>query len=678
MIRILETRRLARWILAAGAVLAAACANKTAPPDVASPSNPVQKPAPLHPLDPLTSGEIESAVNALKAAGRLAEGMLFPILVLREPPKADVLARREGDPVRREAFAVVLDRKAKQTFEAVVDVKASSLLTWNEVKGVEPGVLIEEFDSPKAIVRTDPRFQAAMKRRGIEDLDGVQIDTWAAGLLAPEERVSGLRLLRCIFYYRGTSSTNPYFRPIEGVVATVDVANGRVVDFVDSGVVPWVKTSGDLDEKSVGPLREAPRPLRFVQPEGPSFEIHGHEVRWQKWRVRVGLHPREGAVLYDVRYDDRPVLYRASLSEMVVPYGDPAKDWVWRNAFDVGEYGVGRLANTLRAGLDAPENAVFLDATFADDFGKPYVQERALAVYERDGGILWKHFDFETGHDETRRARELAVEFVATIGNYDYALQWVFTQAGEIKLEAALTGILLPKGVDAAKSTGTLGTGAERFGRLVHPYVVAPNHQHFFNFRIDLDVDGSKNAFAILDNRPVAEKTENPSLNAFVLHETRPKTEKAARSHHDMASHRRWRVFNPEVTNELGHPTSYQLMPAMSSMPYLRPGSKVLERASFIEHDVWVTKYEPTEMNAAGYYVNQNDAAGGLPLWTADDAPIAGEDIVLWYTFGVTHNPRPEEWPVMPVHQTGFMLLPDGFFSKNPALDVPAERAPGK
>ena len=115
-----------------------------------------------------------------------------------------------------------------------------------------------------------------------------------------------------------------------------------------------------------------------------------------------------------------------------------------------------------------------------------------------------------------------------------------------------------------------------------------------------------------------------------------------------------------------------------STNPYFRPGSKVLDRASFIEHAVWVTKYEPTEMNAAGYYVNQNDAAGGLPLWTADDAPIAGEDIVLWYTFGVTHNPRPEEWPVMPVHQTGFMLLPDGFFSKNPALDVPAERAPGK
>ena len=54
------------------------------------------------------------------------------------------------------------------------------------------------------------------------------------------------------------------------------------------------------------------------------------------------MHPREGVVLYRVGYEDdgklRSILYRASLSEMVVPYGDPAPSWFFRGVFDEGEY----------------------------------------------------------------------------------------------------------------------------------------------------------------------------------------------------------------------------------------------------------------------------------------------------------------------------------------------------
>ena len=84
----------------------------------------------------------------------------------------------------------------------------------------------------------------------------------------------------------------------------------------------------------------APKPLRITQPEGPTFQISGQEVRWQGWRLRVSVHPREGLVLHTVGYEDsaqkpprvRPILYRASLSEMFVPYGDPDPNWRWRAA----------------------------------------------------------------------------------------------------------------------------------------------------------------------------------------------------------------------------------------------------------------------------------------------------------------------------------------------------------
>lgn len=635
------------------------------------------RPAPPHPLDSLTADELEAVPAILRASGKLKPGMLFPIVVLKEPPKAEALRYRPGALARREAFSVVLDRRARHTYEAVVDPRNQRLFAWNEIQNVQPAVLIEEFDSPKKIVAADPRFIAAMAKRGIADLSEVQIDTWAAGLLSADERASEARLLRCLFYLRSKGSRNPYFRPIEGVTATVDPSRGKVVDFVDSGVVPVVGEAGELDEASNGPLRKDLKPLRIIQPEGRSFTVEGQEVRWQKWRFRFAMHPREGVVIHNARYRDgdkvRSVLYRGSLSEMVVPYGDIDRNWVWRNAFDLGEYGVGRLADSLEVGLDAPENAAFFDSTFADDFGKPYVQPRTIAIYERDVGILWKHFDFETQHSETRRERQLVVKFVATIGNYDYGISWVFTQTGAILVETELTGIMLAKGVAAERSTGKSGEGPERFGRLVNANTVAVNHQHFFNFRLDLDVDGTANTVVEVNNRSLPSGGENVFGNAFFLEERRRKTEQEASSMLNMATQRFWRVISNREKNALGHPAAYQLVGGHNAIPFFSPGAEVRKRAGFTDHHFWATRYRLEETNAAGYFVNQNTGGDGLPKWIADNEPIEDEDVVIWYTFGVTHNPRPEEWPVMPSHRAGFLLQPDGFFARNPALDVPAK-----
>jgi len=94
-------------------------------------------------------------------------------------------------------------------------------------------------------------------------------------------------------------------------------------------------------------------------------------------------------------------------------------------------------------------------------------------------------------------------------------------------------------------------------------------------------------------------------------------------------------------------------------------------RAAFASHNLWVTPFDDAERRAAGDYPNQHAGGAGLPAWTARDRPLVDTDVVLWHTFGVTHVPRPEDWPVMPVEYTGFSLLPFGFFDRNPALDVP-------
>src|SRR5262249_61260861 len=81
------------------------------------------------------------------------------------------------------------------------------------------------------------------------------------------------------------------------------------------------------------------------------------------------------------------------------------------------------------------------------------------------------------------------------------------------------------------------------------------------------------------------------------------------------------------------------------------------------------------EMYAGGMYPNQSLGGGGLPSWAANNESIVNQDVVVWYTMGITHIPRPEEWPVMPVTHVGFKMIPAGFFARSPALDVPREPA---
>lgn len=624
-----------------------------------------------HPLDPLDEGEITGAVKILRATQSFPKTALFAAVHLHEPPKNEVLSFKTGAPFRREAFAIILDRENNRTYEAVVDLRGQKVVSWKEMKGVQPLVLVGEYETLQGIVKADARWQAAMRKRGITDFEKVAVDGWAVGEV--DARFSG-RLLRGLSYYKGDSS-NYYGRPIEGVVALVNMNTQKVVDLTDTGVVPFALKGQDFDEASIGKLREKPKPLVITQPEGASYQLKGHEVRWQKWSFRYSMHPREGLVLHLVGYDDegktRPILYRAGLSEMVVPYGDPDANWRWRAAFDVGEYSVGRLASPLEANLDAPENAQLLDATFADDAGEPYTLERAVGIYERDGGILWKHFESSSGKNETRRARELVVFFVATIGNYDYAINYIFKQDGSLEVDLALTGMMLAKGVKEKRADEGHARMSETTGHLVAEHILAPHHQHFFNFRLDFDVDGTLNSATEMNSAALPAGANNPYSNGFVMRESLFKTEAEAQRKMDMQSARVWTVTNTSAKNGLGHHPSFILVPGVNSLPYLSPEAPVRKRAQFINNHFWVTRYKGPEIYAAGVYPNQSKGGDGLPQFIADNESLENQDVVVWYTLGVTHIPRPEEWVVMPVTHAGFKLLPGGFFNRNPGLDVP-------
>ncbi len=626
-----------------------------------------------HPLDPLSKEEIAAVVATLNAENKTTESSRFFTLVLREPPKSEVLNFKPGAAFRREAFVVVYERDANQTFEAIVDLKARKIVSWKEIKNVQPSMVLEDFLLANSIATSDPNWRAALLKRGISDFDKVQVDPWSAGWFGFQDETN-IRLARGIPFYRGTGR-NPYARPIEGLVAYIDLTNKRILKIVDTVVAPVPKASAELDPESNGPLRAAPKPLQIVQPEGAGFELRGNEVRWQNWRFRYALHPREGLVLYTVGYEDqgklRSVLYRGSLSEMVVPYGDPSAGWFIRNAFDEGEYGMGTLAVELEKN-DVPPNATLLPAILAAEQGTAQERNRVVALYERDGGLLWKHVDYLSNRNESRRARQLVLSMIATAGNYEYGFNWVFHQDGALEMEALLTGVMSVKGV-ATEAEGN-HQHTSRYGHLVAPGVEAVHHQHFFNFRLDVDIDGAGGNSVLEQNTmAVPAGKDNPHSNAFTMEETIFKREHEAQRSLNLATNRRWSVINPKVRNPLGQPTGYLLVTGENSISFSGVNSFVRKRGGFVNYHLWVTPHAPEEMNAAGFYINQSRGGAGLPAWTKGNRPIENQDIVLWYSMGVTHIPRPEDWPVMPVHKAGFKLIPNGFFGRNPTMDVPNE-----
>jgi primary-amine oxidase len=622
-----------------------------------------------HPLDPLSPEELQAAVALLRQQSPIGPTCRFASVALHEPPKAAVLAFEPGQAMDRQAFAVVLDNATGYTYEAIVSITQEQVLSWTHIPDVQPCIMLDEFMECENAVKASPDFQAALKKRGIENLDLVMVDPWSAGNYdLPDE--AGVRLSRAFCWVRSEPNDNGYARPIEGVVPMVDLNKMEVIRVEDYGVVPLPPHPGNYAREYIPQFREDLKPLDIVQPEGPSFTVDGYRVSWQKWQFRIGFTPREGLVLYDVSYTDqgrqRSILYRASLAEMVVPYNDPGvpqSNHFRKNAFDVGEYGVGMLANSLTLGCDCLGVIRYFDAHLTNSAGEVSMIENAVCMHEEDFGILWKHTDWRTNKAEVRRSRRLVVSFIATVGNYEYGFFWYFYQDGNIEYEVKLTGIL---------NTSAIAPGEEpAYGALLAPQLVGHVHQHFFSVRLDMMVDGLSNTVREVNTEALPMGPENPHGNACRVTATVLKTEQEAQRTIDPFKARYWKVENPHVLNWVGKPVAYKLMPGDTVLPFAHPEAKVMQRAGFMAKTLWVTPYDPQERYPAGMYPNQHPGGDGLPLWTQANRTVEDTDVVLWYTFGQHHVPRPEDWPVMPVSYAGFLLKPQGFFDASPAMDVP-------
>ena len=604
-------------------------------------------------FDALTTVEITQAVTAARARPGVSPAIRIVTVSLEEPDKDSIVS---GRPVARVGRVVSYDAARDDLVETLVDVASGRALSSRHVANAQPMLGPTDAARADALVRTDARWVAAMNRRGISDISHVVGVTWSAGYFG-DTTVRG-RVVRVIPHVREGRDDRFFLRPIEGVSANVNLTTGIVIDVSDDDVAPLatVTTFAPDDGASAAAGSTA---------RNAAIKLAGGTIRWRHWRLHVAAHPREGVVLHHVAYSDgsreRSMLYRAAVSEMVVPYGDPDRAWFVRNALDEGELGLGRFATPLRTGLDVPADAILLPATIADEAGNPIVHPAAIAVYERDGGLAWRY------NDAARRSRELVVEWFSSLGNYEYGFAWIFREDGSIEQKTTLTGIMALKG--ARRLTRDATAARDPHGQRVSDVLVAPHHQHFFAFRLDTDVDGAGHQGVVeVEGQPSTVGDDHAGHAAIMSAATPLTSEQRARRFVSGPKSRRWIVLNGHVRNAVGDATGISLMPGENALPLADTSAWIRKRAGFLDAQLWVTPYRAGELYAAGEYPNQSRGGDGLPAFTRSNASISDTDVVLWYVMGITHLPRPEDWPVMPAHVAGFRLVPTGFFDANPLV----------
>ena len=619
-----------------------------------------------HPLDQITADEINTAVELCRSSESVMDDALFVNISLVEPDKEFVRNFKEGDDCPRNLKIRGIDSQPDGGFVAILDVVAKKIAKVDRVPNeAQVSYSMAEVFAAQELTKADERYQEALKKRDITDLDLVQIDPWPAGGIVHESIEPGHRALKTISFLREDETDNAYAKPITGVISHIDLTLQKVTHVEDHGVVPMPKAHARYDADSQAELRNQPKKIDITQPDGPGFEVKGNLISWEGWQVRVTVNPDEGPVLHQLSLDGRSILHRVALSDMVVPYGTADPMHSWKAVHDGTEYGFGTLVTSLTLGCDCLGEIHYMDANMLMFDGSVNTIESAICIHEEDYGIQWKHMDMNMlGANEVRRSRRLVISSIATIGNYDYGLFWYLYLDGTVQCEVKLTGIV---GISAYDEK--LHRKDQDFR--ISDELVAPIHQHLFCVRMDWDLESGDNQLYETNVEALPVSEDNPhgmQLSAVAKH---LKTESEAKRNVSNASSRTWKIINANKTNSFGLPSGYKLLPGNTPALIAHPDSPPGKRASFAKHNLWATPFDKGEQAAGGEYSVMHSGEGGLDELTASNRDISECDLVTWHTFGVTHTPRPEDWPVMPVEYCGFHLIPVGFFEKNPTINLP-------
>ncbi|CAK9139672.1 unnamed protein product [Ilex paraguariensis] len=635
-----------------------------------------------HPLNPLTPAEINQVRTIVKQAQPSSlHNLTFQYVGLDEPDKSIILSWLSNQPTKnppRRAF--VIARSDLKTHEIIVDLSTNSIISDKIYHGDGyPLLTFEEQTAANKLPLTYAPFIASISKRGLK-VEEVVCGSFTVGWYGEKKRTKRIIKVMC-YYLDGT--VNLYMRPIEAVTVTVDLDQMKIIGFLDRLTVVVPKADGTDYRRSeqMPPYGPQLKGIRVVQPEGPSFTIDGHTVRWADWIFHLAFDMRAGSIIslasiYDVdKGEYRRVLYKGFVSELFVPYMDLTEEWYYRTFFDAGEYGFGLCAVPLEPLKDCPENAVFMDGYFTGQDGTPGKTSNVFCVFERYAGdVMWRHTEGGIPGKVIRKVRpevSLVARMVSTVGNYDYIVDWEFNQCGTIKVTVGLTGLLEVRG---SNYTHKDQIQEEVYGTLLAENTLGAYHDHFLNFHLDLDIDGDANSF-VMTNLQMTRVTDNrsPRKSYWTVVSETAKTESDAKIKLSSKAFELL-VVNPSKKTKVGNHVGYRLIPGSVAGPLMMDNDYPQIRGAFTKYNVWVTPYSKSEKWAGGLNTDQSQGDDNLAVWSLRNRKIENKDIVLWYTLGFHHVPYQEDFPVMPTVSAGFELRPANFFEYNPVLkDRPAK-----
>ncbi|KAK4665014.1 uncharacterized protein QC763_509740 [Podospora pseudopauciseta] len=661
-------------------------------------SSEATKAAPVtHPLGPLTGEEISKGADLVRSVWPEGTKLQFKVNTLHEPEKKILApwlaAERAGEkpaPLERKSFIVYTLRGTHNVHEAVVNLTTQKV-EFNAKLGPfeHPNSDMAELEEVEKAVLEIPEVKAEIEKLGLPEGAVVVMDPWIYGADGIKEAkfFDDKRVMQCNLYLRDPKNSSEedschYSFPLP-VSPVIDPATLELVriDIMPTGHDETIKPFTWQDRPANEYIPEAHtmrtdlKPLQVVQPEGASFTVEpfselGRTLKWQKWDFKVGFNQREGMVLYDVHYDNRPLFYRLSLSDMAIPYGDPRNPFHRKCAFDLGDVGAGLTANNLQLGCDCLGSIYYISSVLGNAEGKPVDAPNVVCIHEQDSGLLWKHTNYRTNRAVVVRNRELVLQSILTVSNYEYILAFIFNQAGDITYEVRATGILSTQPLDL-----DLTEVPHPFGTVVHPGVLGGYHQHFFSLRVDPMIGGHGNQIAYEEAEAMPRDPKlNPNGHGYMVKKTVIDT--TGGYDLDPSKNRTFKILNPSVKNTVNKlPVGYKV-----HVPPFQPiladkDSYHYKRAEFADRSFYVTKYVDGELFAGGKYTNQSHGGKGVRSWAERKEDLTKEqDPVLWVNFGINHIPRVEDFPVMPMEMLKVMLRPVNFFDKNPALDVPSSK----
>ncbi|KAJ9621672.1 hypothetical protein H2203_007161 [Taxawa tesnikishii (nom. ined.)] len=647
------------------------------------PLRPSKQPA-AHPFAPLSRHEITNAAALIQSQWPSNTNLHFKAVTLEEPAKAEAAPYLEAEysgrslpSIDRRAFVSYYIRKTNKFHEAIVNLSTqtveSNVRLGANVHASGDG---EEILAIERIALEDEGVKAELAKLQLPEGSVVISDPWIYGSDGINDDD---RMYQCFLYMRDPANSeeadsNHYALPltISPVISTETMQVIRIdhlptsKDNTIKETQPWKPKSGNEYVAEYQKLRTDVKPLHVVQPEGASFTVTeqgtSQVIEWQKWSFRVGFNQREGMVLYNVRYDGRSLFYRLSLSDMNIPYADPRHPFHKKSAFDLGDAGAGIMANDLKLGCDCLGAIHYLNAIVSDDKGGATEMPNVVCIHEQDAGIGWKHTNYRTGRAAVARNRELVLQSIITVSNYEYILAFMFNQAGEVIYEVRATGIL---------STQPIDEGLEvPWGTVVHPGVLATHHQHIFSLRVDPAIEGHANRLVYDEAIAMPRSDFNPHGTGYYTTETL--VERSGGYDLDYEKNRVFKIQNVAVRNPVnGKPVAYKIHAPPFQKIISDKDSFNYKRAEFSDRNIYAVKYRDGELYAGGKYTNQSRGGTGVRSWAERDESIVDDDLVVYVQFGINHVPRIEDFPVMPCEIIKVSMKPVNFFDKNPALDVP-------